>query len=232
MPSLRTRRTAYAIVAVLVLAITGVAAIYLSLGSGGRTDLRIELAKALLQLGVVGVVGGFVTWLLSERSKANERAVQERDKRRERQEALNELRRSAAGRLVSATNAVRRAPLLIESHRSKKTYGEQMRGLVDVWLDLSLLRHEQESAGAFARHGSINKQITAMQHYLDSLIKEWRDEYRSLPDPPADAWDRIQALPALEDLRDAGRHSTFTEGYLHPYREALRLMREEIFAGE
>src|SRR5207248_6345861 len=134
----------------------------------------------------------FVTWLLNERSKAAERAAQEREKRAERRESLNEVRRSAYARLVSATNAVRRAPLLIESHQSKKTYGEQMRGLVDVRLDLSLLRHEQDSAGAFARHGHINKLISAMQHYMDSLIDEWRDEYRNLPDPPADSWSRIE----------------------------------------
>jgi hypothetical protein len=47
-------------------------------------------------------------------------------------------------RLVTTTNVVWKAPLLIEAHRSKLTYGNEIRSIVDAKLDLRLLRHQIE----------------------------------------------------------------------------------------
>jgi hypothetical protein len=55
------------------------------------------------------------------------------------------------------TNSLRRAPILIDAHRSARTYNEQMRALLDASLELRLIRHEVEALGdgeaniAFAR---------------------------------------------------------------------------------
>ena len=103
---------------------------------------------------------------------------------------------------------------------------------MDAKLDLSLLRHEQQSAGAFRNPLDINKEIEKMEKYLNELIVEWKDQYRSLPDPPGDAWGKIKTLPVLTDLRTGDQKSRFYEQYLLGHREVLRLMRKDIFDPE
>jgi hypothetical protein len=143
---------------------------------------------------------------------------------------LNDFRRSAIARVVTATNVVRKAPLLIESHRSKKTYGEQVRAVLDAKLDLSLVRHEQESSKAFSKPYDMAAEIQKMEHYLKRIVDEWKKEYKNLPNPPDDAWDAIKALAALEDLRKGDEKSLFAKDYLAGHKEALRLMRDDMFS--
>lgn len=215
--------------------------LFTTIDQTARATVKTEVLKVLLQLAAIGVIGGFVTWILNERSKEKERILsdksrkEERDavqqqKQAERQTALNDFRRSAIARVVTATNVVRKAPLLIESHRSKKTYGEQVRAVLDAKLDLSLVRHEQESSSAFTRPDNIDAEIWKMEDYLKGIVDEWKDQYMSLPSPPADAWDAIKALPALADLRNGDEKSLFANNYIAGHKEVLRLMRDDMFS--
>jgi hypothetical protein len=191
--------------------------LYLTLNPSAQATVRTEALKVLLQLVVIGIIGGFVTWLLNERGKEQERAA-----------TLNDFRRSAVARLVSATNVVRKAPLLIDAHRSKKTYGEQLRAMLDAQLELALLRHEYESTSVFTRWPQIREEINKMEQYLFMLIDEWREEYQHIPPPPADPWPSLVELPALRDLRLADQTSSFQRDYIHAYQEAIRVMRDDI----
>jgi hypothetical protein len=213
--------------------------------------IRVEALKTLMQLAAVGIVAGLVTWILSEWSKEKERilaarrleedrrlsdrkteeerALARRQRETERQEALNLFRREAAARLVTAMNVVRKAPILIESHQSKKTYGEQSRAILDASLELSLLRQEIVSSGAFLQADRIEEQINRMDPYVEGLISEWKERYKNLPVEPDDvAWASIQALPVLATVRK-GEKTPVYEEYLSGYSNALEFMRAEIF---
>ena len=87
----------------------------------------------------------------------------------ERRDAVNEFRRTAVARVVTATNHVRRAPILIESHRSKDTYDEQSRAILDARLELSLLRHDLESFKMFTTSCQIIEKIEQMEALLSKL---------------------------------------------------------------
>jgi hypothetical protein len=85
---------------------------------------------------------------------------------------MNELRLAAHNRVVAATNAVRKAAILIASHRSKKTNGEQVRNLIDVRFILTQLRHEEKSSPLFTDSEQIEGAIQKMEQYIDGLIEE------------------------------------------------------------
>src|SRR5215469_5278815 len=225
---------------VIVVAMAGVAYLYRTLDPAGRTGVRADASKTLVQLVAIGIIGGFIAWVLSERSKEKERELdrlqrnQEQkearvQKAREHQESLNEFRRQAIDRLVKGTNVLRRAPLYIESHRSKKTYGEQMREILDTYLDFTLLHHELDSFPTALPVKEVRPQIRIMEKYLEGLITEWKSNYNTLPLPTEDAWPIIEAFEQLKDLRESGADSQFRVSYLHAYGQALRLIRGRIF---
>jgi hypothetical protein len=188
------------------------------------STLRIETLKTLLQLVAVGIAGGFLTWLLGERSK-------ERDRLREQHEAATTFRREAMARLVTTTNVVRKAPLLIEAHRSKLTYGNELRSIVDAKLELGLLRHQIEDTKRFEGWQEIGSEIKGMEEYLEPLITEWREKYLDLPLDTGAAWPVIRELPELKDLRDAMEQSKFQSDYLSHYKKAIRLMSKDVIGG-
>jgi hypothetical protein len=45
-----------------------------------RLVVRTEAVKLLMQLVVIGIVGGFITWMLNERSKRKDSALMEAEK--------------------------------------------------------------------------------------------------------------------------------------------------------
>jgi len=207
--------------------------LYTTATHDARQNVDVEAMTVLMQLVAIGIIGGLVTWALNERRDKKEHEAQ-------RQEALNEFRRKAVARLVTATNAVRRAPILIAADRSKKTYGEQGRRLLDANLGLRLLHHEIETTkGAFEESESINRKIRCMQSYIDYIVMEWEDCYRKLPDPPSDAWNQLSNLEALKDLlkgvppQRRGQKpepaTKFKTEYIDNYEAALRSMRRDIF---
>jgi hypothetical protein len=165
----RLRSYLITVVSILVASAALFLALYTTADQGTRQKMNTEAMKVLLQLAALGIIGGVVTWALNESSKEKEQRVH-------RQDALNEFRRSAVTRVVTATNVVRKAPILIESHRSKKTYGEQARTLLDANLDLRLLRHELRSTEeAFTNSAEIQREIRRMESYLDRLVGEWKE---------------------------------------------------------
>lgn len=231
----------------LILLLAGAALIYRwsrpHLTGPDFAALRVEALKTILQLVAVGIAGGFLTWLLGERSKERDREIaeelkqrdlqeqnreKERQRLREQHEAVTAFRREALARLVSVTNLVRKAPLLIEAHRSKLTYGNELRALLDVQLELGLLRHQIADVQRFTDWPNIGSAIREMEEYLGTLIAEWRREYLPIPVETPAGWSVIEKLPALKDLRDAGGPSRFESQYLASYKSAIRLMSQDI----
>ena len=116
---------------------------------------------------------------------------------------------------------LRRAPLYIESHRSKKTYGEQMREILDTYLDFGLLRHELESFPEALPVEEVRERIRIMQIYLFRLISEWQSEYTTLPLDTEKQWPILETFKELKDLREADDKSRFRVSYLDAYGQAL-----------
>lgn len=219
----------YLIAVAIVIVLSAALFVYLwdAAGQRGRQDVNTEAMKVLVQLVAISVIGGFLTWTLTEHSKE-----------KERQDRLNEFRRSADTRIVTATNVVRQAPVVMQAYRSKQTYGEQMRAVLNAKQDLSAVRHDLRAFQVFTNSPNIETAIEVMEKYLDGIVNEWIEHYNNLPEGPTEAWDEIKAFSKLKDLLVLGspaqlgeQDSDYYKKYMdRGYWVALELMRREIFS--
>jgi hypothetical protein len=201
--------------------------LYTTVDQDARQSVRTGAMTVLMQLIAIGVIGQLVNWALNERTRDKEERVH-------RQDALNEFRRHAIQRLVTATIAVRKAPILMKSDRSWETYDAQARALLDVRLELRSLHHDLKSVkDAFTKIPDISCEIERkMEAYLDLIVNEWRDyrpDHIILADRPEGAWEEISKLPHLADLLKGDKTTQFYHQYLNGHENALRLMRTDIF---
>ena len=234
-------------------------------GPDGRDNVLQELVKVTWQFLLVAVLGGFITYLLQERQARaaqeketeNNRIAEEKAGERKRfaeEEAMDAFRSEMVRRTVAVTNAVRRVPLLVSARRSYRTYDEQMRTVIDSYLDLRAVRHEIDNLGlddnaAFYDWRKIRGSMRDMEDYLASLTAEFAgDESKDISELQIQAeqdrsrqpevWDRLRNLPALGDMllerpnsREPGKQPTATDYYANfvkPYGEVLSFMRAQL----
>jgi DNA repair exonuclease SbcCD ATPase subunit len=201
-----------------------VGAIYFFSTGESRSVILLEIAKIFLQLLVIGVLGALAKWIFDEYNRSRDRAA-----------TINEFRKEILKRLVDVTNQVRSVPVLIEAHQSARTYGEQMRLLINSRQELSLIRHEiQTTSETFSELLKIRKSLESMQGYLDGLITEFRTKYLELSkmqrSKPEEVWPAIQDLTELGDLRKGDKISRYHSEYILSYYTALDLIRREIWS--
>jgi hypothetical protein len=259
-------------VIVLVIALFGAGTIYIISDQIERQKLLVEFAKVLMQLAAVGVVAAVVKAFLDNaqerRSRANqlldqaqERADQLRDQAQERAEAARErerlrqawladFRSDKLKRLVAATNRVRTARLLIPAHGSARTYGEQMRELLDTALEIRLIEHETEALGgdrhnpAFPDWPDLRAKLQGLRKYLEQLHLEFQEHYEDLAEQQrlaenasgtgrgplrSEIRQKIENLPRIKRLLAEGPSAEedergFYRLYLFPYHDAVTQM--------
>src|SRR4028119_500464 len=133
--------------------------------------LGMELFKLAGQVFVVAVAGGFL--------------VQEYNRRRERQAAVNEFRRQVLRDLSDAYGKAKRARRALraksritgtredgtsDARLSLRDYEQQMSVLSEAQLELEIIVHQLNTfEESFEDRGAIRNQITKMQDYLDRL---------------------------------------------------------------
>jgi hypothetical protein len=224
-----------------------------------RGQFSLEAAKALLQVVTVAILGGIVKLLIDDQQRLQREANDERQRQlreatdaRVRAEAnetrLEAFRTDKVRRLVGVTNVLRRAPILIEAHRSAKTYNEQMREIVNGGFELHLIRDETDAIGpdqnpAFREWPQIRDAIRQMEEYIEWIAGDFRKQSKSLSERQQKAeidralqskvWESILALESVRDLRgesSTGAQSTrYAAKYLTAHETALRLMVRSSF---
>jgi hypothetical protein len=226
----------------------------LSQGEEGRDKVAQEVAKVTWQFLLIGVLGGFVTYLLQQRQTQAADARLDTQRLIAERAAMDDFRTEILRRTVAVTSAVRRVPLMVSARRSYRTYDEQMRAVIDVYLDLRALRHEVDNLGinsnaCFKEWGQIRDRMRTMETYLGSLCAEFAsDQSKDISELQVKAekdrarqpevWDRLRELPVLGDMlqeapdlhgsRKAVTATNFYTSYMEPYGDALKLMRAEL----
>jgi len=207
----------------------------------------IDLGKAGATLAVVTVLGGFVRWAFDER----ERIL------RERQEN-SQFVRNILDDLKSVYDRVEGCRLLVEAHRSAKTYGDQIRGLVDGVVTLHKIKRALDPEWPTLKE-KLRAPIDQMNRYLKRLIAEFRDNYRKISrmqeaeeawnkaareslfgsnKKPGDyapqdrAWGAIEDLPVLRELRDDALFAKYEADFLTHLDTASSILRAELPGGE
>ena len=159
--------------------------------------------------------------------------------------------------LKNVYDQVARAQVLIPAHKSAKTYGDEMRGLIDARVQLRnvvrALERRADGVEEETRNKVARKVKEQMEEYLETLTSEFRDHYKALSDAQrgyearADAmvkafaegkaFHQPPALPAfvwdritkLPALADfIGDGALYRKGFETPLDEASELLRAEL----
>ncbi|HWM92386.1 MAG TPA: hypothetical protein VN493_16595 [Thermoanaerobaculia bacterium] len=154
--------------------------------------------------------------------------------------------------LKSVYDRVARARLLIPAHKSVKTYGEQMRDLIEARVQLRnvtrALKLRPEGLDE-----EIERCVRQMEEYLATLTTEFRDNYKALsdkqrgyeerakemvkrfaesdtdaepPELPGFVWESISRLKTLSDF--IGEGHSYKEKFDGPLDKASELLRKEL----
>jgi hypothetical protein len=157
--------------------------------------------------------------------------------------------------LKDVFDGVARARTLIPAHRSVSTYGDEMRDMIEARVQLRnvtrALERRAEGVSNLVR-SEVTNSVTNMGRYLDQLIREFRENYKSLSDRqrgyeerakialriyaegstelepphlPTYVWDRLSVLPMLSDF--IGEGELYKEGFEKPLDYASEKLRNE-----
>ena len=211
-----------------------------------RNDLVKVVGAAGATLAFGGVVGGLLTQVFKWW-----------DERRKDQAAEQAFYRAMLDDLKAVYDLVERSRLLIEAHKSAKTYGEQMRTLPDADIKLHNIRRAlrpgfpelqqdieaplrecssfiQTLTGEFRRE---YKRISNLQAADEARNKEQRENYakgvipRDKLELADEAWRAISALEALKVLREEDRSDEYYVGFLWHIDVASLHLRRRLDGG-
>lgn len=204
-----------------------------------RLDIKKELAKILLQLVIIGIIGVFIKHLFDQHAKEKERRSSE-----------NEFRLELIRRFLKTYREIRKTRIYLETVQSAKMYRDQMKVIIEVRLDLSEILHEIETAGnVFKNVKMLQGKINLMEEHLKKLISEFEYEYNLIANMQKqyekdyvglnekekererktkyeEIRKEINSLTCLSDFRKAPKEGDFHKDYLSNYfevRDELRL---------
>ena len=191
-----------------------------------------------------GFLGGVLKLMLDEVVAANRR----------KDDAAGFVTRVLAD-LKGVYDRVARAKIVIPAHKSAKTYGEEMRDLIEARVQLlnviRALKSHAEGVREVTRGEGVQL-VGKMEEYLESLTTEFRDNYKELSDRqrgyearaevmveafakeergeppamPAFVWTSISRMKMLSDLIADG--PAYTEEFEKPLDTASERLREEL----
>lgn len=158
--------------------------------------------------------------------------------------------------LKSVYDRVARAKIVIPAHKSAKTYGIEMRDLIEARVQLRNVTRalERRADGVDeATRIEVTRRVRQMEKYLETLTMEFRDNYKQLsdkqrgyearaeamvkafaeqeevaepPELPAVVWNSISKLPKLADFIVEGL--SYKSDFEVPLDDASELLRKEL----
>jgi hypothetical protein len=131
-----------------------------------RNALWTEAGKAALQVLTVAVLGAVIKLLSDAYQRERERLARDWAFRQDKYD-----------RLVEATNALRRVPILVDAYQTPTALDEQLREVVEAGLKLRMIKHQIWSSKdlrhpPFPDHRELRFLFEWLYHYTDSLIDD------------------------------------------------------------
>ncbi len=229
-------------VLLILVAIVGVLAVafILILVSGDsalQTELWKEAAKTILELVLIGVIGTYATFLFNQYATDRQKQLEKRERDAALREAEHKSRVEALNALTTSYWQIKKALHIIGAHRSAKSYGEQMRLIIDYRLELQRLNNEiMASTYALNETDTISNNLSEMDDRLEELLEEWKSKYLGLSqlqkedettdDPKKKGVpSQIDALPALNRIK-----KDRFEALHGPFQRAAGPIRKQLLA--
>jgi hypothetical protein len=210
----------------------------------GDVELRKAIYAGAATLLFGGLLGGVLKVLLDEVVAA-----------KRRREDAAEFVANVLADLKGVYDRVARARTLIPAHKSVKTYGGEMRDMIEARVQLRnvtrALERRAEGVGDEVRR-TVTDHVSQMETYLDRLTTEFRDNYKTLSDEqrgyeerakamlkiyaddstgaepphlPGFVWDRLSSLPVLKDF--IGEGQGYQSEFVAPLDNASESLRNE-----
>ena len=207
-------------------------------------DLKKALQTAALTLVFGGLLGGLVKVLLDDFDRG-------RQQRAEQAAFLTQVLSDLKG----AYDRAERARILLPAHRSVKTYGNEMRDLIDArvrLLNVDRAVQIQSAHGDRNAWNEIRRQVATMAAYLETLVggfstyKDISEEQRKYEvlmqryvekvekdplaagKPPQNTpWQEINGLPGVQDFLGTG-DTNYKTKFLASLDEASKLITAEL----
>lgn len=211
-----------------------------------------EVSKQFYAAGITlffaSVLGGVATALFAEL-----------DRRRARRDASAAFLAAVLDDLKSVYDRTERARTLIDAHRSALTYGNEMRDLIDARVTLlNVVRALERDPRAIGLHAQVEENVRTMEHYLATVVDEFRAGYKDVSDTqkvyegqvkamldapgattraitlPVNApWILLRDKAALRDLlngaaRDGKSVTRYEQEFVTPLDDASRSLRTAL----
>jgi len=230
-------------VVIIGLSIWG-AMLVLTWGDNSPNELLLDLGKTGASLSLISVIGGMVQWILK---------VRESEKQKENEKLI--FYKNILADLKSVYDNVEKARLLIEAHRTAKTYGEQMRELIRGVVTLHNIKRALNPEFPKLQE-ELKPNIDSMNQFIKGLLNEYRDNYKRISilqeldevkkdilkkskeadlnpgiednEIPANAWEQIKGLKKLAVLRDDDKFNEYKGGFLSHLDKASMILRARI----
>jgi hypothetical protein len=221
--------------------------------STNRAGIESEVAKGLIQLFVVLLLGATVNEALKARERRTQEIEKERDRQRQNLEKENERQQKQAERLAVFRETIRRR--LSDSYQAVKrsrgiirtagitpetlslgikigatpvmtAYRCQLEALNETQLDLEKLWHELDCfRGTFTRAPDLIRRIKLMSGYLRRLVDEYEANCSvSLRE------DGVFLYSELGGLVASTKDSKFKNRFCDVYSEAVNLISEDLLS--
>ena len=172
------------------------------------TDSQGKIVETLGGAGItlifVGVIGGFLglnfNTYLQDRIRHHQEDATRRETEHEAKAARETFHRAMLADLKSVHDTVETARLLIEAHKSAKTYGEQMRALNDALTTLYNVKRAPRPSYPDLEE-ALKEPMLCCIGFLRGLLAEYREEYKEASDLQGAYEARKQAyFQAIKDL--------------------------------
>ncbi len=202
-----------------------------------RTELLKEAGKILLQLMLIGILGAYAKSLLDGYAVDRQLEKERSERERELRETNYKMQLEALNSLTTSYWEIKKAFHIIYAHQSAKSYGEQVRQIIDYRLTLQRL-HNEVLAGLYGLDdqsvNAMSVNLSEMDTRLQEVLDEWRDNYLRLSqlqkqdektdDPNQKRVPKeIDKLPTLKKIKQDG----FAAIHI-PFEGAVTPMRDQI----
>ena len=166
--------------------------------------LRTAADTLLSTVLIGGILGGVVNFIFEEQKKEEEAVMKRLKNMQESKERRKAFRADLRQRLQQAHDNVQLARILIKSHRSGKTYGEQIREHImpaNIAIqDIKNLLSSIQGESPIKHLPELQVSLTYMSSYLSVLIEEFSEHYLD-----------IAMLQTYQDTVASRRRDVFTD---------------------
>jgi hypothetical protein len=213
-------------------------------------SFELEIARAILQLGIVSVVGAAVSVLVFEHQRARQQFDRDREHQRERAEREQELEgkrleyredllKLTLAKTMTSYNSVKKARRLMRARAIAvkpdsaervvlaEYYDTYMELINDAQLDFeNLARDVETSRRAFSSPDRLVTALRTMDRFLGELIKEYETVRKDFQEVGQSK--KLDDLPLLAVCLGPTRGSAFEKRVVHPYHEVQQQIRADL----